>query len=255
MLSIIIPHYQTEEHIRLCLRSLRQYSREPLEVIVVDNNSQDASVEYLQRLKWITLIINPTQAIGSRAHAEALELGVQQAQGDWLVFFHSDTIVLKPGWDSDLLQKIQDRQAVGLSTTVRDVNRFEPVTEKWKRAIYAWRNACKDFFKTGQHNKKIMSFCFIIKKQVFQDTGYSFRDPVGDFITDLYYREIQSRYPFLLLTHAELAPMLWHTSNVTAILTGQITKQQLYEKFQQKNSMLMSRPEIQNILNNDSLDN
>ena len=103
-LSIIIPQYKTEQFIRLCLRSLRKYSRNPIQVIVVDNNSCDGSIDYLRSVPWIDLIENKSDLVGIRAHREAIDLGVEKARGDWICLFHSDTIVLKEAWDVSLLK-------------------------------------------------------------------------------------------------------------------------------------------------------
>jgi glycosyltransferase involved in cell wall biosynthesis len=254
MLSIIIPHYRTEQHIRLCLRSLRKYSKSDIEVLVIDNNSNDGSIEYLRSLSWIRLIENPTQSLGSRAHAEALDLGVKHAAGEWLAFFHSDTIVLKSGWDLALIQKIKDAHAVGLSTLERDINKFEPFSEKIKHIIYNFRKNLKKMVLRKDNFEKIMSFCFILNKNIFDNTGFSFLSPCKDIVSDLYYEKIKGKYPFLLVSYKELEPLLWHTSNITSILTGQIKEKSLIQKFHIKNSWLMQNADIQEILSDASLD-
>jgi glycosyltransferase involved in cell wall biosynthesis len=252
-LSIIIPHYQTTQHIKLCLRSLRKYSKSKIEVIVVDNNSGDNSLEYLKSLSWIKLIENHTQSLGSKAHAEALDLGVKEATGAWLGFFHSDTIVLRLGWDEYLIQKIKESNAAGLSTLERDINQFEPFSDKCKRTIHGLRKSVKNWFTKGK-KEKIMSFCFIIRKDIFLDTGFSFLPATGDVISDLYHEKIKGKHHFVLLKHKELESYLWHTSNVTSILTGQIKDKALLDKFNQKNTLMMKRSEVLEILGSDSLD-
>lgn len=251
--SIIIPQYRTEQHVKLCLRSLRKYSKSKMEVIVVDNNSGDGSLDYLRSLSWIKLIENHSRSLGSQAHAEALDLGVKRATGAWLGFFHSDTIVLRPGWDEYLIQKIRESNAVGLSTLERDINQFEPFSDKCKRTIHALRKSLKHWF-IKKKKEKIMSFCFIIRRDIFLETGFSFLPPTGDFISDLYHEKIKGKYHFLLLKHKELEHYLWHTSNVTSILTGQIKDNALVEKFKQKNTLIMQRREVLEILGRDSLD-
>ena len=43
LVSIIIPHYNGENIIRECLKSLQNISYKNVEIIVVDNNSHDNS--------------------------------------------------------------------------------------------------------------------------------------------------------------------------------------------------------------------
>ncbi len=48
--TICIANYKTLDFIRLCLRSIRKFTSYPYEVVVVDNNSQDESLDYLKSL-------------------------------------------------------------------------------------------------------------------------------------------------------------------------------------------------------------
>ena len=47
LVSIIIPHYNGENIIRECLKSLQNISYDNVEIIVVDNNSNDNSTEII----------------------------------------------------------------------------------------------------------------------------------------------------------------------------------------------------------------
>ena len=249
--SIIIPHYRTEEFTRLCLRSLRKHSRLPNEVIVVDNNSNDASLDYLRGLSWIKLIENRTQARGSVAHREALELGVAAATGEWLIFFHSGTVVLKDGWDRTLIELAVSRGAVGFSSKIRNIDPFEPW---WLRSI----RKAGDRIRRVRHSLsgrkiKIMSYCFGVRREIVAESRFSFRTE-GEAVTDFYEQVIHGKHPFLLLDRATLEPLLWHTSNVTSLLTNQMTNKNLLSKFQVKLGRLMSVREVQAILSDEGLD-
>jgi glycosyltransferase involved in cell wall biosynthesis len=253
-LSIIIPQYRTERWIRLCLRSLRKYTQTPAQVIVVDNDSRDASTTYLRGVKWIELIENPSGATGSRAQWEAFDLGMGRATGDWLGFFHSDTIVLRPGWDAYLLGRLEAANAVGLSASDRDVNAFEAGRDRWKRNLHDALFAVKQRLRGGRTSGKILSYCLFLQARFWRDAGVSFAREEGDAATALYRREIEGKRPFLFLGRGELAPFLWHTSNVTSIETGQITERSLVDKFQGKSRSLWGQPEIQAVLADESLD-
>ena len=95
ILSIIIPQYKTPALIRLCIRAIKQFSVLQPEIIVVDNNSKDASLDYLKKIKNITLIENKRECNGADAHKLALDLGIKKTRGQWILLFHSDSIVLK----------------------------------------------------------------------------------------------------------------------------------------------------------------
>ena len=65
IITIVIPQYKTFQVTQLCLRALKKFSTLNIEVIVVDNNSADESLAYLEKNKWIKLISNKNAEIGA----------------------------------------------------------------------------------------------------------------------------------------------------------------------------------------------
>src|SRR5210317_2109543 len=99
--TICIVNYKTLDFTRLCLRSIRKFTKYPYEVIVVDNDSQDESLEYLKSLDWIRLIerrAGANEPGGGYAHAAGLDLGLENCNTEFFVSMHSDTFVRKDNW-------------------------------------------------------------------------------------------------------------------------------------------------------------
>jgi glycosyltransferase involved in cell wall biosynthesis len=250
IVSIVVPNYRTEDFTRLCLRSLRKYSLLPGEVIVVDNNSADGSTDYLRALSWIRLIENRSGSVGSLAHREALELAARAASGQWLVFLHSDTIVLREGWDRDLIAMAEADGAVGFSTTLRKIDRFEPW---WRRQAAHLKDRLWLPREMSDGRVKAMSHCFAIRRDIVPWDGFSFLE-AGDVVTDLYERFVLGRYRFLLLDRAVLEPLIWHTSNVTSVATGQMRGRKTAARFRLRTERLKRAAAIRAIIEDDSLD-
>lgn len=106
--TICVVNYKTLDFTRLCLRSIRKFTKYPYEVIVVDNNSQDESLEHLKHLRWIRLIErstdnDPPDDSGGYSHAAALDLGLEDCGTEFFVAMHCDTLVQKDGWLTDLI--------------------------------------------------------------------------------------------------------------------------------------------------------
>ena len=104
--TICIVNYKTPDFIRLCLRSIRKFTKYPYEVIVVDNDSQDESLKYLKSLNWIRLIerrAGSNEPGGGYAHAAGLDLGLENCNTEFFVSMHSDTFVRKDNWLKDLI--------------------------------------------------------------------------------------------------------------------------------------------------------
>lgn len=92
-LSVIIVSFNTKKLLNNCLesaqRGLTDSSMES-EIIVIDNNSQDGSVEIIKRNKVI-LIENKKNVGFGRANNQ----GARMAKGKYLLFLNSDTLIEK----------------------------------------------------------------------------------------------------------------------------------------------------------------
>jgi glycosyltransferase involved in cell wall biosynthesis len=254
LISIIIPQYKTFEVTRLCLRALKKFSKLDIEIIVVDNNSQDESVAYLKRNKWIKLIENHNAPIGGQGHKQALDIGIKAANGEWVLLFHSDTIVLTDGWDITLLELLNRYpNAVGASSTIREINKFLVWYKKGSRYIKEWHSYFHH--KLDPTNDKIMSYCFILKRDFLMSINFNFESAEGDVADALYKTEIKEKHEFILMGRLFLDKLLWHTSNVSSIFTGQINDQKSVKKFQQKMQSLFSTNLVSNLVNDSTLDN
>ena len=108
MFSVIILHHNKAEYSRACLASLLGSSARPLEIINVDNGSQDETSNVLD--EWeeratasgiATKRLNFDSNIGAiRGRNEAL--GV--ATGDYLAFLDNDTLLAQNDW----LERLRD---------------------------------------------------------------------------------------------------------------------------------------------------
>jgi hypothetical protein len=96
--TLLIPHFQTLDAIRLCLRSIRRYSDPLPRVLVLDNGSRDASRAYLGSLSWIECIDTGVANDLAVAHAAALNLGAARVETPLFAVLHSDTYVHRAGW-------------------------------------------------------------------------------------------------------------------------------------------------------------
>ncbi len=94
--SIVIPSYNAEERLTLNLLALNRqdYCGDGVEVIVVDNGSDDKTMDLLQnfKLKYPLTAIRIEQ---NRGIANARNQGIAKARGDILIFHDSDMIAPK----------------------------------------------------------------------------------------------------------------------------------------------------------------
>jgi GT2 family glycosyltransferase len=89
LVSIIIVNYNGKSHLEKCLLSLSKSSYQRFEVILVDNNSTDSSVEFVQKSYPFVDIIKLDKNYG---FAEPNNIGAQKAKGEFLLFLNNDTM-------------------------------------------------------------------------------------------------------------------------------------------------------------------
>ena len=87
-LSLIIPAYNEEKHLVACLDSVAAQTVRPAEVIVVDNNSIDRTVEIAQNYSFVRLITEKKQGV---VYAGAA--GYNAAKHELIGRIDSDTIL------------------------------------------------------------------------------------------------------------------------------------------------------------------
>jgi glycosyltransferase involved in cell wall biosynthesis len=100
--SVIIPVYNEERTLADCLRSIQAQTVQPLEVIVVNNNSTDKTVEVARSFKDVKIINEPKQGVLS-----ARATGFTAARGDIIGRIDADTW-LEPDWAEKLQQIMND---------------------------------------------------------------------------------------------------------------------------------------------------
>ncbi|MCK6650792.1 MAG: glycosyltransferase [Bacteroidia bacterium] len=93
LVSVIIPCYNVELYISECLESVFSQSYKDLEIICVDNNSTDRTVEILNEysLKGKIIFLKETSAGASCARNKGLSV----AKGQWIQFLDADDLLLQ----------------------------------------------------------------------------------------------------------------------------------------------------------------
>lgn len=100
--SIIIPVYNEEHHIRRCLEAVKYQTVLPKEVIVVDNNCTDKTVEIAKQFPFVRVVRETRQG-----HAPARNAGFDTATTDLIGRIDADSIINK-NWVERLLNDFQD---------------------------------------------------------------------------------------------------------------------------------------------------
>lgn len=100
LVSIIIPTYNVQKYIDECISSVLNQTHRRLEIICVDDHSQDETVTHIEALKReddrIRLLLNES----TRGPAYARNRGLEAATGKYIYFLDSDDYILENAIES-----------------------------------------------------------------------------------------------------------------------------------------------------------
>lgn len=111
--SVVIPVFNEESHLRSCLEAIARQTVKPLEVIVVDNNSTDTTAAIAASFPFVTLVREKRQGV-----VYARDCGFDAARGDIIGRLDGDSVVA-PNWIETIQRIFADESIDAATGTVR----------------------------------------------------------------------------------------------------------------------------------------
>jgi len=102
LISIVIPTFNQLAFTRQCLASIRLFTDEPYELIIVDNGSTDGTPQYVRSCPDVKLIANSE----NRGFPAACNQGALASRGTHILFLNNDVIVTT-GWLTRMLRAFE----------------------------------------------------------------------------------------------------------------------------------------------------
>lgn len=109
LVSIIIPVYNASPYIGRCIRSIQRQTYKKLEIIVIDDGSDDGTSEILNREAQTDPRVQVVHQ-ENRGTGSARNLGIDMARGEFLTFVDGDDY-LRKGYVEALLHRIEETSA------------------------------------------------------------------------------------------------------------------------------------------------
>ncbi len=101
--SIVVPCFNQLEFTQLCVQALFRHSRRTWELIVIDNGSTDDTAVYLAGVRDAASVpVTVVKNAQNRGFPAAVNQGLRQAQGEYLVLLNNDAVVTD-GWLDQLV--------------------------------------------------------------------------------------------------------------------------------------------------------
>ncbi len=261
--TICVVNYKTLDLTRLCLRSIRKFTKYPYEVIVTDNDSQDDSLEYLKSLNWIRLIErkDKNNPGGGYAHAAGLDLGLANCNTEFFVSMHSDTFVQKDNWLTRLISYFGNDENIAC------------VGSGKLELIPSWRVLLKKATDLRTFKRKLLgkpdpigtfryynrTICCIYRTDVLRREKLSFLMDNDKGLTGgkkLYFELVDRSYKTVELAPSIMGQYIIHLAHATQAINPQefTLRKKTIRKYNKIVDKVMSHEIVQNIPNDQSLD-
>lgn len=177
MTSIIILNYNLKEYTQGLLDSIRRYTTQgTYEIIVVDNGSQDGSLEWLQAQSDVRLIAN-WRNVG---FPKGCNQGMTIAQGDELLLLNNDVLVT-PHWLDNLRQALYSAPEVGaVGPVTNNCSNMQAVAIPYANENTPSAMAQMQEFAAGfnvsdstqwQKWMKLVGYCLLFRREVYEKIG------------------------------------------------------------------------------------
>jgi GT2 family glycosyltransferase len=269
--SICIPHWQVRELVTLCLRAIRKYTQSiPIEVIVVDNGSEDESLDYLRSLSWITLIERGKQTPEYWVHAfvTALDVGFEKSRGEYFTIMHTDTIVKHSNWLQRLVSPLDaDTKCAAVGAWKLELRNplyefTKKITDTKKAKLWLRRTLLRDP-SARQLERELCprDYCAVYRSEPIRKMGLRFNS--GGHLKNytageqIYYQLKEHGYRAEVIPTAEMMKYMEHIAHATGGLRPaqrSLTHRHTQKKTERRLRRFFNSDLVKNLLQEDSLD-
>ena len=154
-LSFIIINYQTPEVTSECVESIQTYIEIDHEIIVVDNNSNDNSKDFIMskhnNIKWVPLDKN-------FGYGYAVNRGFDHSDGNYVVILNSD-IIITDDFSKDLISRYQSQKIGCLGIELKKLNgRRQDTASSFPTLMTLFTNELKFLRKIKKYQRYTYSF-------------------------------------------------------------------------------------------------
>lgn len=179
LISVVIPIYNAENFLKVCLESIFSQKTNSIEVILIDDGSTDSSKiiidKYNQRYKNILAIYQENQGVSA-----ARNIGIKCASGSYVLFLDSDDS-FRAGLFENLKKALKNNRYPDMVSFgyVRKSGKNKP-SKHYSSKRFDGNNFSGELFCQSFLSKKVTQCVssFIIKREVLKKYGIDFNEVV-----------------------------------------------------------------------------
>jgi hypothetical protein len=228
LVTILVPNYKTLEITKICMRLIRKFTDlNVVDVIVIDNNSNDASLDYLKTLKWITLLERKATEAETPAasHSNALDFALDKVKTPYVLSIHTDTFVKDKAWIQFLLAPFADnKNLAGVGSWKLESKsqwriwgvEFEQYCKYLLHRFFNYKHYNKDRLDMNAHY--LRSHCAMYKTDVIRALKTRFGDGGATAGKVMHSKMLAANYDMLFIESAKLGKYIDHLNHATLVL-------------------------------------
>lgn len=174
MVSIVIPNYNAFELLKKCIISIKEKTKEEIEIIIVDNASKDLDMDYINNLENVKFIYLDK----NYGFSKAVNEGILNSNSEYIILLNNDTEI-EFGFVEKLLEQIKsDEHIFSVSSKMIDYRNRKIIDDAGDEySIVGWTKKVGNGKSIDKFVKprKIFSSCAgaaIYRKRIFEEIGY-----------------------------------------------------------------------------------
>jgi len=198
LISAIVLNYRTPQHAVRCVQALQaQTIADQIEILVVDNNSEDDSIGVLRNHFMQNERVRIIETPENLGYGKGNNFAARYAKGNYIFIINPDN-VLEPTGLEKMIQLLESDESIGIVAPqlafndgyIRDS--YRPFPSIWESMLRRICHKCVDtrYSKPKSHELKrqdvdwVVGACFLIHRDLFRSLG-GFDDRFFLFFEDM----------------------------------------------------------------------
>ena len=174
--SIIVLCYNQLDYTRQCVESiLRNTAYANYELVIVDNNSEDGTADYLRRMEASDSRIKIVLNRKNRGFAGGNNDGIAASSGEYIVLLNNDTLVTR-GWLTSMVKRFRASDTTGIVGAVTNSIGNEAKIEVDYEDVadmpaFAYRYTAEHMGEEYPHDGVLAMFCVMFSRRLIDEIG------------------------------------------------------------------------------------
>ncbi|NBI28711.1 bifunctional glycosyltransferase family 2 protein/class I SAM-dependent methyltransferase [Chengkuizengella marina] len=172
--SIIVLTHNQLTYTKKCIESIRKYTSLDYELIIVDNASQDGTVDYLKKQSDLLVIFNKENVGFAKGNNQAMRI----VSGDVVVFLNND-VVVTAGWLEPLINTLFSSKKIAMTGPVTNndnVNGLQKIQVDYNQDTLEGisefsKQYCAKHVHMSKRVLRLVGFALACKKEVLNTIG------------------------------------------------------------------------------------